>query len=135
MISIQDGKLQIFGERHMLELEAISLIDGMVRADLLSDETLKDIADAIYESFNNTGKYSDLKKLKESTMEYRGHATLTADEVEKIFGFNPAKGEKPKQLSKEDIERLVNELGINGMNRKDIIRQNLRKAMEDEWKE
>ena len=66
--------------------------------------------------------------------EYTEHRVMTAEEVERIFGFNPAKGESPKPLTPQQMEKLIEELGIKGMTREEIIKKNLRRAMEDEWK-
>ena len=130
MISIQDGRIQIVGDHRVLEVEAIALFDGMLRANLISDQTLKDIADAIYEGISKGGSQA----VKGNIEEYTEHRVMTAEEVERIFGFNPAKGESPKPLTPQQMEKLIEELGMKGMTREEIIKKNLRRAMEDEWK-
>ncbi|MBP5163263.1 MAG: hypothetical protein ILP16_09855, partial [Spirochaetales bacterium] len=74
MISIQDGRIQIVGDRRVLEVEAIALFDGMLRANLISDQTLKDIADAIYEGISKGGSQA----VRGNVEEYTEHRVMTA---------------------------------------------------------
>lgn len=39
-----------------------------------------------------------------------------------------------KNVTPEQMQEIIKQLGIDGTSREEIIKKNLRKAMEDEWK-
>lgn len=65
----------------------------------------------------------DIRKMRDLFTKYLDGTLTETDHFHGAPGLTP-----------EQSDRLMKDLGIQGMTREEIIKRNLRKAMEDEWK-